>query len=139
MGRSNTPILDEATKAYLETGYKKGLTPSFCIRCHIILLKSENRNSTEVARILNITETTVNSWTNKFNKSGIKGLESKEGRGRKPLLDKKKDAEAVLSAVKEYRQRVATAKAEFEEQGGQKTSHKTFVRFLKALTEDISE
>lgn len=140
MGRVNTPKLSESAKEALEKGYRSGKTHAFRLRCQLILLKSEGRKSEDVAKIVKMCKMSVNNWTNRYNQEGISGLATKPGRGRKPLLDKGSDGASILEAVKSNRQRVDTAKAEWEAAQADKTvSRDTFRRFLKALAENTSE
>ena len=85
------------------------------MRCQVILLKSTGRKSEEVAEIIGMTYVSVNAWVKRYKDFGIEGLATKSGRGRKPLLDKETDKESILQSVKAHRQRVQTAKAEWEE------------------------
>jgi transposase len=140
MGRVNTPKLSESAKESLEKGYRSGKTHAFRQRCQLILLKSEGRKSKEVALIVKMCQPSVNSWTNRYNQEGISGLETKPGRGRKPILDKESDEAGILEAVKANRQRIDTAKAEWDAAHANKSvSRDTFRRFLKALAENTSE
>ena len=139
MGRVNTPKLSVPAREALEKGYRSGKTHAFRQRCQLILLKSEGRRSEEVALIVKMCEPTVNSWTNRYNGEGISGLMTKPGRGRKPVLNKASDEAGILEAVKANRQRVDTAKAEWEAAHADKiVSRDTFRRFLKALAENTS-
>lgn len=139
MGRVNTPILDQSAKNLLESGLKTGKKHAFRMRCHLILLKSEGRSSEEVASILKICEMSVNNWTNRYNSDGILGLETKAGRGRKPIIDKIQDESKILESIKSNRQRLQTAKAEWESTTDKTVSSSTFRRFLKALADDTNE
>jgi transposase len=140
MGRVNTPKLSESAREALEKGYRSGKSHAFRLRCQLILLKSEGRKSEEVASIVKMCKMSVNNWTNRYNREGISGLSTKPGRGRKRLLDKESDGASILEAVKANRQRVDTAKAEWEATRSDKTvSRDTFRRFLKALAEGTSE
>lgn len=136
MGRVNTPKLDEKAKLELKKGYESGKSHAFRKRCHLLLLKSENRKSEEVGEILKISENSVNFWVSRYKKEGIAGLKTKKGRGRKALLDPEKDRAAVLAAIKKHRQRSKSAQVEFEQETGKKVSSETFTRFLKVLAED---
>jgi len=139
MGRVNTPILSESAKLALEEGQKNGKTHTFRTRCHVILLKSTGRTSDDVSLITGMTYVSVNSWVKRYKDFGIDGLQTLSGRGRKPLLHKEIDKESILKAVKAHRQRLQTAKAEWEEQGGKTVSISTLKSFLKVLTDDIKE
>ncbi|GHT74897.1 hypothetical protein AGMMS50262_08790 [Bacteroidia bacterium] len=81
----------------------------------------------------------VNSWLKRYKSEGLSGLRTKPGRGRKPIIDIVEDKEAILSAIKANRQRMQTAKAEWEQQSGKNVSSSTFKNFLKSLADDINE
>lgn len=139
MGRVNTPLLSESAKLELEQGAKTGNTPCFRTRCEVILLKAMGFDSEQVAKFTTMTYVSINSWTKRYKEDGIEGLKTKSGRGRKVLLSVEADKESVLQAVKANRQRIQTAKAEWEQESTKRVSLSTFKAFLKVLTDDISE
>ena len=140
MGKTKIVILDEQQKADLEKGWRESGNHTFRQRCQLILLKAESRDSSEVGAIVKMCEMTVNNWVNRYKNAGIEGLKTKPGRGRKPILDKVQDQESILKFVKENRQRVATAQAEWEaENADKKVNRETFRRFLKALAAGTNE
>lgn len=138
MGRVNTPMLTESSKSALEQGLKTGKTHTFRMRCQLILLKSTGRKSKEVGAIIGMTYVSVNSWVKRYKDFGIRGLQTQPGRGPKPKLSKKDDKEAILASVKAHRQRIQTAKAEWEQKSGKSLSLSTLKAFLKALTDDTN-
>jgi hypothetical protein len=79
----------------------------------------------------------VNAWMQRFLSEGITGLETRPGRGRKPIMDCS-DEEAVLAAIEQDRQIVSKAGAAWQEATGKEASDLTFKRFLSALAQDIS-
>ena len=135
MGRKNTPILEVSARQELEKGFKTGATHAFRKRCQLVLLKAEGRSSRQVALIVKLCEISVNSWLKRYQTQGIDGLRTKPGRGPKAKLDKLTDQTAALAAIKANRQRMQTAKAEFEAASGKKISRQTFRRFLKGLAD----
>lgn len=139
MGRVNTPTLSESGKLALEQGLKMGKTHAYRTRCQVILLKSTGRKSVEVGEITGMTYVSVNSWVKRYIDSGIDGLKTKPGRGAKPKINKETDKDLILESVKVHRQRVQTAKAEWEEKSGKSVSLSTLKTFLKVLTVDINE
>jgi transposase len=139
MGRVNTPILSESAKLALEQGFKTSQIHSYRMRCQVILLKSRGRKSKEVGAITGMTYVSVNAWVKRYQAFGIEGLQTKPGRGRKPILNKETDKESILASVKAHRQRIQTAKAEWEAQSGKSVSISTLKLFLKALTDDTDE
>ncbi len=118
-------------KAALEKGAKYGSTPSFRLRCQAILLKCEKRTSLAVAKELGCCEMSVNDWMVRFAQQGVEGLKVAKGRGRKSMLQKHSDLEAVRRAVQNSRQRISMAKAELEQELGKTFSPLTLRRFLK--------
>ena len=107
------------------------------MRCQSILLKSEGRTSKDVGSITGMCNVIVDTWVKRYKAEGLQGLTTKPGRGRKSIIEDR-DKDAVLSAIKANRQRLQTAKAEWEQQSGKKVCSNTFKRFLKSLAEDIS-
>ena len=139
MGRVNTPVLTEEQRKELEKGLRTSPSHAFGMRCQSILLKSEHRKSKDVGLIVGMCHVSVNSWLRRYKKDGISGLQTKSGRGRKPKIDKDADKESILEAVQANRQRLQTAKAEWEQESGKTVSTTTLKRFLKVLAEDINE
>jgi transposase len=138
MGRVNTPVLTPSQRKELESGLQQGKSHSFRMRCQSILLKSEGRTSKAVGSITGMSHVSVNSWLKRYNSEGISGLSTKPGRGRKPLLILSDDRAAILEAIKSNRQRMRTAKAEWEATSGKSVSDSTFKAFLKSLADDIN-
>lgn len=138
MGRVNTPLLNESARLALEQGARTGTTPCFRTRCEVILLKAIGLASEEVAKFTAMTYVSVNAWTKRYKEEGIEGLKTKSGRGRKAVLEVEVDKESVLQAVKANRQRIQTAKAEWEQEANKSVSLSTFKAFLKVLMEDIA-
>jgi transposase len=138
MSRVNTPQLSSRDRLLLESGLKQGDSHCFRNRCQVLLLKSEGRSSKDVGLITGMSHVSVNSWVKRFKAEGIFGLHNKPGQGRKPVLDSE-DKQGLLEAVKNHRQRLQTAKAEWEASRGKSISDSTLRRFLKVLTENINE
>ena len=138
MGRIKTLGLTAEQQAELEQGFRSGKTHAFRKRCQLVLLKEEGRSSQTVGSIVKMCEMSVNNWLARYAIEGLVGLMTKPGRGRKAKLNAVKDAAPVLAAVKANRQRLLTAKAEFEAGGGQPVSRETLRRFLKVLAGDTN-
>ena len=129
--------LGEAQRAELENGYRKGERHCFRMRCLAVLLKSEGLSSAKVGERVGMNEHTVNSWMKRYRKEGMKGLETRPGRGRKPIMDSS-DEEAVRKAIEQDRQSVNKAREAWQQASGKEASESTFKRFLSALAQDIS-
>ncbi len=138
MGRPINIELTDEQRAELEHGYRDGGTHVFRQRCHMVLLKADNRRSVDVADILGVSAQTVNGWLWRYKHAGLTGLKTQPGQGRRSILRETEDAAAVRSAVADHRQRLAMARAELEERVGKRFSEKTLRRFLKNLAADIN-
>lgn len=130
--------LTDTDRLKLESGYHNGLTHNYRIRCKSILLKSLGKSASEIAEIFDVTVPTVYSWIRRYKENGIKGLETRPGQGRKPIMDCS-DEDAVRKAIDEDRQSVSKAREAWEKASGKQASDITFKRFLEALVQDISE
>ncbi len=106
------------------------------MRCRAILLKAGGLTSKEIGIQTEMTHISVNSWVKRFEVEGIKGLETRPGRGRKPIMDCS-DEEAVRIAIENDRQSVKKAKEAWQQASGKEASESTFRAFLSALARDI--
>lgn len=138
MGKIKTIILSDEERQALDKGFREGTSHCYRMRCQMILLKSADRPSLEIATQLGYCEVVVNNWLKRYQAQGIQGLATREGRGRKPILDSTEDIETVKAAVKKSRQRIALAKAELEEALGKKFSQKTLERYIKNMVGAIN-
>jgi transposase len=139
MGKTRIIELSDSEREDLEKGYHFGFSSAFRKRCHVILLKSTGRTSSDVGSIVGMHQVSVNTWLNRYQASGIDGLKTKPGRGRKSILDPEKDLLIVEKAVKSDRQRLDQAKILIEKQTQKQFSKKTLQRFLKNLSADTEE
>jgi transposase len=98
------------------------------MRCQSILLKADGRTSKEVGTLTGMCNMSVDSWVKRYKAEGLSGLFTKAGRGRKPIIEDQ-DKASILSAIKSNRQRMQTAKAEWEQQSGKKVCNTTFKSF----------
>ena len=90
--------LSEAQRLELERGYRMGEKHCFRMRCLALLLKAEGLSASEVGERTGMEQHTVRKWLKRYEKEGVKGLETRPGRGRKPIMDCS-DEEAVRRAI----------------------------------------
>ena len=139
MGKRKVIKLSDEQRPELENGQRTGQSHSFRHRCQMILLKSEHRTSAQVTRILGGCAVVVDNWVKRYEADGIKGLQTRPGRGRKAILQAA-DLAVVTEAVKKSRQRISLARAEIETSLGRgKFSHSTLKRFLKKTVAATNE
>ena len=138
MGKITKIKLSESERIKLNFGYKEGSSHCFRMRCKAVLLKSEGLSSEAIGKIVEMTQISVNNWVKRYLLEGISGLETRKGRGRKPIMDCS-DEEAVRKAIENDRQSVNKAREAWQNAVGKEASESTFRRFLSALAQDISE
>ena len=129
--------LSEAQRLELERGYRMGEKHCFRMRCLALLLKAEGLSAAEVGERTGMEQHTVRKWLKRYEEEGVKGLETRPGRGRKPIMDCS-DEEAVRRAIEQDRQSVNKAREAWQQASGKEASESTFKRFLSALAQDIS-
>jgi transposase len=135
MGKTKVIELTTEQRAALEKGYRRGISHAFRMRCQMVLLKSEQRSSLEVSNILGCCEMVVNSWLSRYEEEGIKGLETRPGRGRKPKLSTQNPLhlQTVKAKIARHPQSVKTVVAKLEEELNVAMHPDTLKRFLKKL------
>lgn len=98
------------------------------MRCRVLLLKSQGLTSKEVGVQTEMTHISVNSWLKRFEVEGIKGLETRPGRGRKLLMDYS-ERKAVRRAIENDRKSVKKAKEARQQASGKEATENTFRAF----------
>jgi transposase len=138
MGKKKIVQLSAEQRAELEKGYRTGKSHAFRQRCQMILLKSENRTSIEVAEFLGVCEVVVNNWLKRFESEGIKGLETRAGRGRPPILSQQNPdhLQKVKDEIKKHPTSVKTVVAKLEDDLNLVMHPETLKRFLKKMVTD---
>ena len=137
-GQSQTIILKDSERLAFETGFRQGDSHCFRMRCRAVLLKSTGLSSKAIGLQTEMSHVSVNSWVKRFLSEGIYGLQTRPGRGRKPIMDCT-DEEVVRKAIEQDRQSVSKAREAWQKATGKEASDLTFKRFLSALAQDISE
>jgi transposase len=132
--------LSEAQRQTLEQWIHSWDTaPVVRLRCQIIQLKAQGRSATDIGSIVGMCTNSVHSWVKRYQSEGIHGLLTKEGRGRKKLLQDQPDAPMAIMSLQDHRQSLKAAKAAFEAASGKSTSEHTLRFFLSILATPIRE
>lgn len=133
MGKTKLIELTAEQLAELEKGYRTGKSHCFRTRSQMILLKSEKRTSVEVAAVLGCCEMVVNNWLARYEKEGIKGLQTRAGRGRPPILSQQNPLhlQKVADEIKKHPNSVKTVVARLEEDLDLLMHPETLKRYLK--------
>lgn len=128
--------MTDEQRLQLEIGFRTGKSHAYRMRCRAILLKSQGLKSVDVGKQTEMTHISVNAWVKRFEAEGITGLETRPGRGRKPIMDRS-DEEAVRKAIEQDRQSMKKARKSWQRASGKEASESTFRAFLSALARDI--
>ena len=136
MGRIKEIQLSPMQRSALEYGYRNGSSHAFRMRCKAVLLKSQGLSSPQIGERLDMNQTTVNNWVRRFEEEGIKGLKTRPGRGRKPIIGTQ-DEGIIRQAIEKDRSSVLSAKAQWEAVTGKTACEETLRRFLSALAQDL--
>lgn len=123
-------------RSALEDGYRNGSSHAFRMRCKAVLLKSQGLSSLQIGERLDMNQTTVNNWVRRFKEEGVKGLSTRSGRGRKPIIGTQ-DEEIIRQAIERDRSSILSAKAQWEAATGKTACEETLRRFLSALAQDL--
>lgn len=137
MAKAKVLELTEAERLELENGFRNGEKHCFRMRCRAMLLKAEGLSSEAVGKQTDMSLVSVNAWLRRFKSEGVRGLHTRPGRGRKPIMDSSDEA-TVRTAIEQDRQSVKAAKEAWQRATGKEASVMTFKRFLSALAQDIS-
>ena len=97
----------------------------------MLLLKSEGRSAKTVAAEIGCCPMVVHRWVARYRAQGLQGLQTRPGRGPKPILQGPQAEALVREAVQESRQRLSLAKAELEEELGRTFCQRTLTRYVK--------
>lgn len=100
MARPISPVEitpEEKSELLRRVGARSG-SQRDALRARVILLRAEGYKETEVAEKLDISPATVCKWSQRFELSGLEGLQDQEGRGRPSWLSEEQIA-AVITRV----------------------------------------
>lgn len=139
MSRLIILTLTNEERSALEKGARHGTSHAFRTRCQMLLLKADRLPSAQVAEQIGCCMITVNGWVKRYQAEGISGLKTKQGRGRRAILDDQADLEQVRTPVQNHRQKISLAKSELEASLGKEFSTTTLKRFLKNTVAATSE
>ena len=121
MGRVLRIVLEAEQRTELELFYKQSDNHVLRQRCQIILLKSADRKTSDICKIVSVkSQNQINKWIkrykNEYSSLGIKCLRNIAGQGRKAIFDVKTEAELIQKVVKHERQKLENAKVILEKE-----------------------
>src|SRR5215203_788661 len=93
--------LSEVELKTLQEGHKNHLQFQFRNRCQCLILSNQGMTVSQLSKLFEISDITVYSWFDRWEKKGLSGLLNKPGRGRKLILSLQNSThvKSVKSAV----------------------------------------
>lgn len=128
--------LTEKDQRSLTKGYKTGKSPVYQRRCHCILLSTQQYTVKDLANLFGVSINTIYDWFNRWEASGIEGLQLKSGRGRKRKLniEDENHVKVVKKLVENDPQQLNRVVDQVKVELDIEISKKTLKRFLKKPT-----
>lgn len=125
--------LTESSIVDLEKGRKSGKKNTFRQRCHYILLSHQGKSVDEIAEIYQVGRNSITNWFNRYESSGIEGLQTAKGKGRPPIVCVENESEVVQIEkwVEQHAQNLKPVLVKIEENLGKKMGKRTLTRLLK--------
>jgi len=137
MSRKNRFIekLTEAQKSALEKGYRTGKSHLYRRKCHCILLSHERNTVKDLAIFFKVSQHSIYTWLNLWEKNGISALQLQPGRGRPPKLKStdEEQVKQVKTLVENEPQNLNRVVGQIKSELNIDLSKKTLQRFLKNL------
>ncbi|MDR2690811.1 MAG: helix-turn-helix domain-containing protein [Dysgonamonadaceae bacterium] len=130
MGKIKQPELTEVQGGQLSKGFHNGVSHCLRMRCRAVPLKAEGLSSAQAGKQTDMSLVSVNARVKRFLPEGITGLQTRPGRGRKPVMNRS-DGEAVRAAIERDRQSVSKAGAAWQEVTEKEAGDLTFKRFYQ--------
>lgn len=119
--------------AALEDAWKNNEKHHYRNRCKCILMNNEGYGAVAIANFFGVRSRTVYAWLDRWEESGISGLDIRRGRGRKAKLDNLNDEQEALiaAAVSEDSQSLSKVAKEIGTQLGFTVSKCMLTYYLK--------
>lgn len=100
-------------------------------RAHALLLSNEGMTKKDIANIFGVSQRSIFGWLKAYMNSGVSSLKCQDGRGRKLLLNSKKDQAIAEKNIELYPHQPKKAFALTVEETGINMSYDTYKYFLK--------
>ena len=127
--------LAEAELITLQEGHKNDSQFQFRNRCLCLILSSQGKTVSELAKFFDVSRITIYAWLAAWENRGICGLINRKGQGRKPILSlqNQQHVEKIKALIAGNPQSVKSVVAEIEPALGLRLHPETLKRFLKNL------
>jgi transposase len=100
MGKIKQPELTEVQRGHLSKGFHNGTGHCLRMRCRAVPFKAEGLSSAQAVEQTDMSLVSVNARVKRFLSEGFTGLQTRSGRGRKPIMDST-DEDAVRAAIEQ--------------------------------------
>ena len=124
--------LTEAERMTLECGRHHHGQHQFRARCQALLWSADGQPVAKLATLSQVSEGTIYSWFNRWERDGLAGLANAKGQGRHAILQDA-DRAQVEAAVRANRQQLKDVTAKLNQELTRSFSPLTLKRFLKSV------
>lgn len=126
------PLTDSDIQS-LKYEYKNAAQHHYRIRCQIILLSHQNLSAPKIANRLEKDVDTIYNWINRYNESGLFGLQNRKGQGNKATLGNltKKQIDILEKTVTDEPQNLNKVSEKLSKKFKLKINKRMLIRFLK--------
>ena len=124
--------LDASERSTLLAGRHHHPQHQFRARCQGLLWSADGQSVPALSALLQVSEATVYSWFNRWERGGLAGLTNAKGQGR-PAILQAADREQVEAAVRVNRQQIKEVVVALREELAKSFSPLTLKRFLKKV------
>ena len=120
-------------RSTLKYEYKNAAQHHYRIRCQIILLSHQNLSAPKIANRLEKDVDTIYNWINRYNESGLFGLQNRKGQGNKATLGNltKKQIDILEKTVTDEPQNLNKVSEKLSKKFKLKINKRMLIRFLK--------
>jgi len=117
----------------LDYQYKNASKHHYRIRCQAILLSNEGLSVTEIHRQLKKDKDTIYSWINRYESSGLSGLQNEAGQGMKATLGNltTEQVASLEAAVADDPQNLNKVSEKLSKAFALKINKRMLIRYLK--------
>ena len=93
-------LTDDQRAALRRMTRSRSFTARMSTRARIVLARADGMSKSETARKVDVSEVTVQTWTDRFRDGGVEGLSDLPGRGRKPTISPKIRERIITQATR---------------------------------------
>lgn len=133
-------LLETKQERLLTIAYKTGKSASYRKRCQAILLSHSGKSISELCSIFDVLPNAMTNWFNRWEKSGLQGLQTVTGQGRPCTINVSDEplVASIKAKVESTPKKLDIVLAQLQTDASLTMSRRTLKRFLKKTVTDGS-